>query len=65
MKEFVTISWTRADGVVRCSFTMPMTDMLQASTVMAELCEIAKKIQDIQGAEIQEPNIIPGLVGHA
>lgn len=64
MKEFVTISWTRADGVVRCSITLPMADMLQASTVMAELGEIAKKIQGIQG-EIEEPNIIPGLVGHA
>lgn len=64
MKEFVTISWTRCDGVVRCSFTLPMADMLQASTVMAELCEIAKKIQVIQGVE-DDPNIIPGLVGHA
>ena len=65
MKEFVTISWTRADGVVRSSITLPMADMLMASTVMAELGEIAKKIQDIQEIEGEEPNIIPGLVGHA
>jgi len=64
MKEFVTISWYRSDGVVRSSITLPMVDMLQASAVMAELSEIAKKIQDITG-DIEEPNIVPGLIGHA
>ena len=64
-KEFVTISWTRADGVVRSSFTLPMADMLQASSVMAELSEIAKKIQVIQEIESDDPIIIPGLVGTA
>ena len=64
MKEYVTISWTRSDGVVRSSITIPCSDMLTASTIVAELGEIAKKIQDIQ-LEIEEPNIIPGLIGHA
>ncbi|KKM07283.1 hypothetical protein LCGC14_1735460 [marine sediment metagenome] len=65
MREFVTISWHRGDGVVRSSITLPMKDMLMASTIMADLGEIAKKIQDIQEIESEEPNIIPGLVGHA
>lgn len=64
-REFVTISWTRADGVVRSSITVPCRDMLTASTIIAQLGEIAKQIQDIQEIESEHPIIIPGLVGHA
>ena len=65
MKELITISWTRYDGVTRSSTSLPMADMLQASTAMAHLTEMARQIQDIQRLEIENPNIIPGLVGHA
>lgn len=65
MSEFVTISWTRSDGQVRSSITLPCRDMLMASMIVAELGEIAKKIQETPVPEVEEPNIIPGLVGHA
>ena len=65
MAEFVTISWKRGDGLVRSSMTIACPDMLTASTIAAELGEIAKQIQDIQEIEADEPNIIPGLVGHS
>ena len=65
MKEFVTITRQSNSGLVRSSITLPMADMLMASTVMAELGEIAKKIQNIQGIESEDPIIIPGLAGTA
>jgi len=65
MNEFITVTWTRSDGVVRSSITIPCSDMLTASLIMAELAERAMKIHEIQTPEIEEPNIIPGLIGHA
>ena len=67
MKEFITISWSRTDGLVRSSMTLLCRDMIMASMIQSELCEIARKIQDaqVQIPEIEEPNIIPGFVGHS
>ena len=65
MKEFVTITWQGSSGLVRSSFTLPCRDMLMASMIQSELAEIARKIQDAQGIEMEDIDIIPGLIGHA
>ncbi len=65
MKEFVTITWQRSDGMIRSSITLLCRDMMMASMISAQLGEMAKQIQDMQVPEIEEPNIIPGLIGHA
>ncbi len=65
MKEFITITRQSSSGLVRSSFTLLCRDMLMASTIQSELAEIARKIQDAQGIEMEDVDIIPGLVGHA
>ncbi len=65
MKEFVTITWQRSDGMIRSSITLLCRDMVMASMISAQLGEMAKQIQALQGSEIEDPNIIPGLMGHA